>query len=179
VVTEPPAQSAPAVEEVSSRSPGPEGLGSVRECRVDFAGRAGTIVERCADLVPGSRIGYLVDDDSLGFNKMFADYGFTITLTDTAQARTRVVMDTYYTPRNVLTEAMNLLVMRRKFRKTVDAILKRARPPGRRTGQLHRHSGPGSGAAPGQRGPRDAVDRVATLGRRVRNRWGRTSRIGQ
>jgi uncharacterized protein YndB with AHSA1/START domain len=118
-------QWAPAVEQVTSRVAGPEELGSVRECRVDFAGRTGTIVERCVDLVPNSRIGYLVDDDSLGFSKMFADYGFTITLTDAASRRTRVVMDTYYTPRNVLTKAMNVLVMRRKFRKTVDAILQR------------------------------------------------------
>jgi uncharacterized protein YndB with AHSA1/START domain len=116
-------QWAPAVEEVNSRAAGPEERGSLRECRVDFAGRKGTIVERCVDLVPNSRIGYVVDDDSLGFNRMFADYGFTITLHDAAAQRTRVVMDTYYTPRNVLTAAMNVLVMRRKFQKTVDAIL--------------------------------------------------------
>jgi uncharacterized protein YndB with AHSA1/START domain len=115
---------APAVEDVTSREiAGAEELGSVRDCRVNFAGREGTIVERCVDLVPSDRIGYVVDDDSLGFSKMFADYGFTITLEDAGPLHTRVVMDTYYTPRNALTAAMNLIVMRRKFRRTVDAML--------------------------------------------------------
>jgi uncharacterized protein YndB with AHSA1/START domain len=114
---------AAVVQEVTSRATGPEEVGSVRECRVDFAGRQGTIGERCVELVPDSRIGYVVDHDSLGFNKMFADYGFTLTLTDAGPKRTTVVMDTYYTPRNVLTAAMNLVVMRRKFRATVDALL--------------------------------------------------------
>ena len=116
-------QWAPAVEDVTCRGPGPEDLGSVRECRVDFAGRKGTIVERCVELVPSSRIGYVVDDDSLGFNKMFADYGFTISLKDAGPQRTSVVMDTYYTPRSALSAAMNAIIMRRKFQKTVDAIL--------------------------------------------------------
>lgn len=117
-------QWAPAVEDVTRRAPGPEDLGSVRECRVDFAGRKGTIVERCVELVPNTRIGYVVDDDSLGFSKMFAEYGFTISLNNAGRQRTSVVMDTYYTPRNVLTAAMNAVMMRRKFQKTVDAILK-------------------------------------------------------
>jgi uncharacterized protein YndB with AHSA1/START domain len=114
---------APAVQEVTSSVAGPEEVGSVRECRVDFAGREGTIVERCVELAPNSLIAYVVDDDSLGFNKMFADYGFTITLDDAGSQRTSVTMDSYYTPRNVLTAAMNLVVMRRKFRQTVDALL--------------------------------------------------------
>jgi uncharacterized protein YndB with AHSA1/START domain len=114
---------APAVEEVTSAVAGPEEVGSVRECRVDFGGRKGTIVERCVELTPNSRIGYVVDDDSLGFNKMFADYGFTVTLNDASSGHTSMVMDTYYTPRNVLTALMNLVVMRRKFGKTVDALL--------------------------------------------------------
>jgi uncharacterized protein YndB with AHSA1/START domain len=114
---------AAAVENVESQVPGREAVGSVRECRVDFAGRKGRIVERCVEIVPGARIAYVVDDDSLGFNRMFADYGFTITLDASAPTRTTVRMDTYYTPRNILTSVMNGLLMRRKFGKTVDELL--------------------------------------------------------
>jgi hypothetical protein len=32
-------------------------------------------------------------------------------------------MDTYYTPRGVVTAAINTIIMRRKFQKTIDAIL--------------------------------------------------------
>jgi uncharacterized protein YndB with AHSA1/START domain len=113
---------ATVVDDVQCRVPGPETVGSIRECRVNFAGREGSIVERCVAVVPGTTIAYVVDEDTLGFNRMFADYGFTITLA-TAGRGTSVRMDTYYTPRNVLTWAMNALVMRRKFAKTVDALL--------------------------------------------------------
>lgn len=113
---------ATVVDQVDCRAPGPETVGSVRECRVNFAGREGSIVERCVAVVPGTTIAYVVDEDTLGFNRMFADYGFTITLAE-ATSGTIVRMDTYYTPRNVLTWAMNALVMRRKFAKTVDTLL--------------------------------------------------------
>jgi len=116
-------QWARVVQEVTSPVTGPESVGAVRECRVDFGGREGMIVERCVELVAGSRIGYVVDRDSLGFNKMFADYGFTISLEDAGPGRTSVVMDTYYTPRSALTSAMNAVVMRRKFRTTVDGLI--------------------------------------------------------
>ncbi|NUR78705.1 MAG: SRPBCC family protein [Thermoleophilia bacterium] len=114
---------AAVVEEVTCRVPGREAVGSVRECRVDFAGRTGTIVERCVELIPKTKVAYVVDDDSLGFNKLFADYGFTITLEDSGLRRTTARMDTYYTPRNIVSAAMNSVLMRRKFAVTVDGLL--------------------------------------------------------
>ncbi len=112
-----------AVDEVLRCAPGAESVGSVRECRVNFAGREGTIVERCVELVPSSLAAYVVDDDSLGFNRMFADYGFTISLDGTEPGHTTVRMDTYYTPRTIVTSVLNTCLMRRKFAKTVDGIL--------------------------------------------------------
>jgi uncharacterized protein YndB with AHSA1/START domain len=147
---------AAVVEEVSCRVPGREALGSVRECRVDFAGRKGTIVERCVELIPNRKIAYVVDDDSLGFTRMFADYGFTITVEDGGANRTTVQMDTYYTPRNVVTAAMNALVMRRKFRSTVDGLLRGLRRLAEERSQPQHQDG--SGHPPGVAG-------VATAGR--------------
>jgi uncharacterized protein YndB with AHSA1/START domain len=113
----------PAVDEVHRCAPGAESVGSVRECRVNFAGRAGTIVERCVELVPNSFAAYVVDDDSLGFNRMFADYGFTIALDAAEVGRCTVRMDTYYTPRTIVTSVLNALFMRRRFANTADEIL--------------------------------------------------------
>jgi uncharacterized protein YndB with AHSA1/START domain len=113
----------PAVDEVLGCAPGAESVGSVRECRVNFAGRGGTIVERCVELVPSSFAAYVVDDDSLGFNRMFADYGFTFALEVAEAGRSTVRMDTYYTPRTVVTSVLNVLFMRRRFANTVDEIL--------------------------------------------------------
>jgi uncharacterized protein YndB with AHSA1/START domain len=114
---------AAVVESVACCASGLEAVGSVRECRVDFAGRKGTIVERCVELVPERKVAYVVDEDSLGFNRMFADYGFTITLEGAADHRTTVSVETYYTPRTMLTRALNALVMRRKLARTVDGLL--------------------------------------------------------
>lgn len=58
--------------------------------------------------MPKSFAAYIVDDDSLGFNRMFADYGFTIALEDAADAvgRSTVRMDTDYTPRTIVTSVL-------------------------------------------------------------------------
>jgi uncharacterized protein YndB with AHSA1/START domain len=114
---------AAAVEDVACRVPGREEVGSVRECRVDFAGRKGTIVERCVEMIPKARLAYVVDEDSLGFTKLFADYGFTITVESSGDERTTVSMDTYYSPRGLATAAMNALIMRRRFATTIDGLL--------------------------------------------------------
>jgi hypothetical protein len=113
----------PCRPQVLGCAPGAESAGSVRECRVSFAGREGTIVERCVELVPSSFAAYVVDEDSLGFNRMFADYGFTIALEVAEAGRSTVRMDTYYTPRTIVTSVLNALFMKRRFANAVDEIL--------------------------------------------------------
>lgn len=113
---------APPVDEVACIG-GPEGLGSRRECKVDFSGKKGTMIERCVEFVPNRVAGFVVDEDTLGFSKMFADYGFTQTLEPIGAGRTELRIDTYYTPRNPLYSLMNRLMMRRQFTKTVDGLL--------------------------------------------------------
>lgn len=132
-------QWAAVVEEVTCRVPGREEVGSIRDCRVDFAGRKGTIVERCVELIPNTKVAYVVDDDSLGFNRMFTDYGFTITLENAGVQRTTVRMDTYYTPRSIVTAAMNSLMMRRKFSVSVDGLLQGLRRLAEEHASVHHH----------------------------------------
>jgi uncharacterized protein YndB with AHSA1/START domain len=114
---------APPVKEVTGLSEGADGVGTTRVCEVEFAGRGGTMTERCVAFDPPFRAGYVVDDDSLGFSRMFADYGFTITLETSSDDSSSARIDTYYTPRNRLFAALNRLLMRRRFASTVDELL--------------------------------------------------------
>jgi uncharacterized protein YndB with AHSA1/START domain len=90
--------------------------GSVRECGVDFEGKTGTVVERCAEYDPGRRIAWNMEQDSLGFSRMLSDFGFSFTLTPAEGGRTLVFNETYYRPATLLARAINSMVMRRKFR---------------------------------------------------------------
>ena len=114
---------APPVKQVTEVSAGPEGTGTTRVCQVEFGGREGTMTERCVEFDPPRRAGYVVDSDSLGFGRMFADYGFTITIEGSADGSAIARTDTYYTPRNPLFGLMNALVMRRRFASTVEELL--------------------------------------------------------
>jgi hypothetical protein len=57
-----------------------------------------------------------MDHDTLGFSRMLSDFGFSFTLTPTVDGETLVRTETYYRPRTLLANVMNLLLMRRKFR---------------------------------------------------------------
>jgi len=117
------AEWAPPVEEVREIGQGSAGVGATRLCQVDFGGRKGTMTERCVEFDPPSRAGYVVDEDSLGFARMFADYGFRISVEAGADGSSIARTDTYYTPRNPAFAIMNRLIMRRRFAKTVDGML--------------------------------------------------------
>lgn len=115
-------QWAPAVHDVE-RCDAQETVGSKRHCRVQLGGRTGSIVERCIECIPLQRIAYAVDEDSFGMKRMFDGYGFCISLDAAATGRTRIRIDTYYTPRNVLYATLNALFMRRQFRGVVRQLL--------------------------------------------------------
>jgi len=106
----------PAVDEVTSCSLDGEGVGATRSCAANLGGKSGTMVERCVEYTPMTRLAYLVDDETFGMRKMFDDYGFSLNLTALDAERTRVTIETHYTPRNPAYAAMNAMFMRRQFR---------------------------------------------------------------
>lgn len=114
---------APPVKEVRDVSKGAEGVGTTRVCQVEFGGREGTMTERCVEFDPPRRASYVVDDDSLGFGRMFADYGFTITIDEGPNGSAIARTETFYTPRNPLLGLINALIMRRRFARTVEELL--------------------------------------------------------
>jgi uncharacterized protein YndB with AHSA1/START domain len=111
------------VSYVSYLSGEEEGVGMTRHCNVELGGRTGTMTERCVEFLPNRRASYVVDDDTLGFNRMLVDYGFTITLEPRSDRTTALRIDTYYTPRNALYALLNQLLLRRRLRRTVAGLL--------------------------------------------------------
>jgi uncharacterized protein YndB with AHSA1/START domain len=103
----------PAVERMTAHGER-EAPGAVRRCDVNFGGRKGYIVERCVEAVPERRLLYAVDDDSLGFTKLFAGYHFSLELEPRGERRTLVTSRTFYEPRGMRGRLMNRL-MSRKF----------------------------------------------------------------
>ena len=71
-----------------------EGVGMTRQCNVELGGRKGTMTERCVEFVPNRRASYVVDEDTLGFDRMLVDYGFTITLEPRSDRTTALRIDT-------------------------------------------------------------------------------------
>jgi hypothetical protein len=94
-----------------------------RHCNVDLGGRTGTMTERCVQFIPRRRASYVVDDDTLGFNRMLVGYGFTITLDPASDRATALCIDTFSTPRNPLHALLNRLLLRRRMRTVVDGLL--------------------------------------------------------
>jgi uncharacterized protein YndB with AHSA1/START domain len=116
-------QWASVVKDVTYLGQEQEGVGMTRHCNVELGGRTGTMTERCVEFDPNRRAGYVVDDDTLGFNRMLRDYGFTITLEPRSDPTTALRIDTYYTPRNPLYALLNRLLLKRRMRKLVDGLL--------------------------------------------------------
>jgi uncharacterized protein YndB with AHSA1/START domain len=115
---------APVVDAVLTEVGGDElGVGRTRTCAVTMGGRSGTMVERCVEAVPGSRASFVVVDDSFGFNRMLRHYSFTADFTSRPDGTTLVRIETFYTPTNPIAALLNRLIMRRKFRAVVDALL--------------------------------------------------------
>jgi hypothetical protein len=116
-------QWAGVVKDVTYLGDREEGVGMTRHCNVELGGRTGTMTERCVEFIPNRRASYVVDDDTLGFQRMLVDYGFTITLDPLSDRATALRIDTYYTPRSPLYGLLNRLLLRQRMRKLVDGLL--------------------------------------------------------
>jgi uncharacterized protein YndB with AHSA1/START domain len=114
---------APVVDEVTECSIEGEAVGEVRHCNVNLAGKSGRMVERCIEFTPTTRIAYIVDDESFGMRKMFDHYGFAINLESQGAVKTRLTLETHYTPRNLMYGMLNKLMVRRQFENVCTDIL--------------------------------------------------------
>jgi uncharacterized protein YndB with AHSA1/START domain len=114
---------APVVDEVTECSIEGEAVGEVRHCNATLAGKPGRMVERCIEFTPMTRIAYVVDDESFGMRRMFDHYGFAINLESQGSEKTRVTLETHYTPRNMVYGLLNKLMLRRQFERVCTEIV--------------------------------------------------------
>lgn len=91
--------------------------GAERTCQVEMQGRKGRTVERCVESVPPRRIAWALLEDTFGFNRLLADFGFSFTLEPRGPEATLVRNDTFYRPKGALAWLTSKLVMDRKFRR--------------------------------------------------------------
>lgn len=94
-----------------------EFLDAVRDCDIEFNGKPGKVTERCCDFEPTNHIGWVMEQDSFGIEKMLENMGFDFHLETLGAKSTRVVNTTYFRPRNILASLMSALMMKRNFRK--------------------------------------------------------------
>lgn len=113
----------PVVDEVTGCSSEGEAVGAVRRCTTRLAGKSGHMVERCVEFTPRTRVAYVVDEESFGMRRFFDHYSFAINLESEPPEKTRVTLETHYTPRNWLYGLLNVLMMRRRLRAVCEEIL--------------------------------------------------------
>lgn len=111
----------PSVKRVTSQEPG---MGAVRSCDVMMDGKTGNMEERCVQYTPLESITWLLQQDSLGFNKMFSDVRFSFELKPKGEHSTYVISKSFYDPKHVFSRLMNALMMRRKLYRVQENILK-------------------------------------------------------
>lgn len=105
---------APAVARVESCADA-ERVGATRTCEVTLGAKSGRMVERCVEVVRGSKIAYVVDEESFGMTKLLDGYGFAIELAEIGSNSTEIVLSTFYEPRHSLARLADRLILRRRL----------------------------------------------------------------
>jgi uncharacterized protein YndB with AHSA1/START domain len=92
-----------------------ESLGQARRCSVNFQGRSGEVFERCVVFEPPSRIGWLLESDTLGFSRLLKNFTFDFVLHPLEAGRTRVVNTSYFEPAGLVARLIIAVALRRNF----------------------------------------------------------------
>jgi len=96
---------------------------AVRTCEVENKGRKGIIIEKLVEFVPGKRMVWRVESDTMGMSKMLLDTQFSLLLETVTDSSTKVTAETHYSPRTFLAGIMNGLVMKKMFARAQEKIL--------------------------------------------------------
>ena len=102
-------------------------LNGARTCEIVNGGRKGTINERLIELIPEKKTVWTMESDTMGASKMLRDTRFCLTLEKAGDTRTKVILETYYSPAGIMGKMMSALVMKRMFAKAQQQILQNIR----------------------------------------------------
>lgn len=88
-------------------------LNGVRICEVNNKGRTGTMTERLIEFIPERKTVWTIENDSMGMGKMLKDTRFCFNLEKNSESSTKLINESYYTPRTFVASIMNVLMMKR------------------------------------------------------------------
>ncbi|WP_111307222.1 SRPBCC family protein [Confluentibacter sediminis] len=91
------------------------------ECIVN--GKKGTIETRCVAMYGKDRAEFFVEKDTFGMTKMLLNMSFAAEFREISENETEFVMQSHFTPKNVLLKLMNPII-KKKMRKEVDIMIK-------------------------------------------------------
>jgi len=90
------------------------------ECIVN--GKKGIIETRCLAMFDINRAEFCVENDSFGMTKMLINMSFAVEFKELSKYETEFVMQSHYTPKNLLVKLMNPFI-KKKMAKEVDIMI--------------------------------------------------------
>lgn len=86
-------------------------------------GRKGNCVEEVVEYIPHQKFSTAMPEDSWGISKMFSDFIVDTTITPHAESTTILQFDSYYNPIGLWNSILNLLILRRAFKKKSMSVM--------------------------------------------------------
>ena len=108
--------------EVVSHDEGAEKLGSARKIQAEFGRKSGYFIEHRVEHVEGRKIGYLIDEDSFGLDRILLRMGFSLELDATEDQATRVTFSFFHDPKGFKGLVMNPVIKLQQRRNRLAAL---------------------------------------------------------
>jgi hypothetical protein len=108
--------------EVISQDEGAEKLGSARKIQAEFGRKSGYFIEHRVEHVEGRKIGYLIDEDSFGLDRILLRMGFSLELDATEDQATRVTFSFFHDPKGLKGLVMNPVIKLQQRRNRLAAL---------------------------------------------------------
>lgn len=105
-----------------SHDDGAEKLGSARKIQAEFGRKSGYFIEHRVEHVQGRKIGYLIDEDSFGLDRILLRMGFSIELDPTEDQATGVTFSFFHDPRGFKGQVMNPMIKLQQRRNRLAAL---------------------------------------------------------
>lgn len=108
--------------EIIGRDEGAEKLGSARKIQAVFGRKSGYFIEHRVEHLEGHKIGYLIDEDSFGMDRILLRMGFRLELDPSEGAATRVTFSFFHDTRGLKGRIMNPMVRLQQRRARLVAL---------------------------------------------------------
>lgn len=105
-----------------SRDKGAEKLGSARKIQAEFGRKSGYFIEHRVEHVEGRKIGYLIDEDSFGLDRILLRMGFSLDLDPVGDQKTRVTFSFFHDPKGFKGLVMNPVIKLQQRRNRLAAL---------------------------------------------------------